>query len=54
MLRTKLSRHSLAFGMIVIASLLLYPAAEGEQTLLIYFLLALIFLAALIALAKDK
>ena len=32
MLQSKLSRHTLAFGIIVIASLLLYPVAEGGKT----------------------
>lgn len=52
MLQSKLSRHSLAFGLIVIASALLYPAAQGDKTSLIWLLLTLIVFAAFITL-KD-
>ncbi|MBT3190692.1 MAG: hypothetical protein HN736_14730 [Anaerolineae bacterium] len=53
MLQSKLSRHTLAFGIIVIASLLLYPVAEGGKTPLIYLLLILIVFAAFITLKKE-
>ncbi len=53
MLHSKLSRHSLAFGMIVIASFALYPAAQGEKTLIIWLLLALILSAAALTI-KEK
>ena len=54
MLHSKLSRHAFAFGLIVVASLTLYPAAKGEKTLIVYLLLALIIFAALLTLFKEK
>ena len=53
MLHSKLSRHTLAFGMIVIASFALYPAAHGNKTLLIWLLLALVLSAAVLTI-KEK
>ena len=53
MLHSKLSRYTLAFGIIVIASFALYPAAQGEKSLLIWLLLALIVSAATLTI-KEK
>jgi len=50
MLQSKLSRHSLSFGMIVIASALLYPAAQNGITAAIWLLTSLIVLAAILTL----
>ena len=48
--QSKLSRHTLAFGLIVTASLALYPAARSGMTWVIWGLLGLLVGAALIAL----
>ncbi|MBC8336947.1 MAG: hypothetical protein ISR59_10630 [Anaerolineales bacterium] len=53
MLQKKFSRQSLAFGLIVIASALLYNAAEWGNTFAIWILLSLIVLAAFITLMNK-
>lgn len=53
MLRSKLARHSLAFGLILFASFALYPAAQRGNDLLIRILLAIAAGAALLTLI-DK
>ncbi len=54
MLRTKLSRHTLAFGIITGASIALYFAAQAKSDLLIWGLLALVCAAALLAISEKK
>jgi glucan phosphoethanolaminetransferase (alkaline phosphatase superfamily) len=53
MLQSKLSRYTLALGIIVIASFALYPTTQGEKNLLVWLLLALILTAAAITI-KEK
>lgn len=54
MLRSKFSRHTFAFVLILIASFALYPAAQGESDLLIWTLLAFISAAALLTILKSS
>ncbi|NQU30031.1 MAG: hypothetical protein HQ525_05135 [Anaerolineae bacterium] len=53
MLQKKFSRQSLAFGLIVIASALIYNAAEAGTIYAIWILLSLIILAAFITLMNK-
>lgn len=53
MLRTKLSRHTLAFSLILGASIALYPAAQTKNDLLIWALLALIGSAAILTILPS-
>lgn len=53
MLRTKLSRHTLAFSLILGASITLYPAAQTKNDLLIWALLALIGSAAILTILPS-
>jgi hypothetical protein len=53
MLQSKASRHTFAFGIIVIASFALYPAAKGEKLFATWLLLALIVAAAILTLREK-
>jgi len=53
MLKKKFSRHSLAFGLIVIASALAYNAALWGNMVGIWICLSLIVLAAIITLKNE-
>lgn len=54
MLRTKLSRHTLAFALIVATSILLYPVAQSKNDLIIWILLALVSAAAILTILKAS
>ncbi len=54
MLRTKLSRHTIAFGLIVASSIALYPAAQAKSNLAIWTLLAIISAAAILTIQKES
>lgn len=51
MLREKSTRHGFAFVLIVLASALLYPAAGGGYTAVVWALLGMIAAANLLSLA---
>jgi len=53
MLRTKLSRHTLAFVLIVISSIALYAAAKAQNDPAIWTLLAIISAAAILTVQKE-
>lgn len=50
MLKTKLSRHTLAFFVIAIASALLYPVAQASLMPLVWVLVAVIVAANILTL----
>ena len=52
MLTNIFSRHLFSFICIVLASVLLYPAAQGEKTFLVWVLLSIILLAAVLTIKK--
>lgn len=54
MLQSKLSRYTLAFALIVAASVILYPAAQSKSELIIWILLALIIAAAILTILKES
>ena len=54
MLRTKLLRHTLAFSLILGASIALYPAAQAKNDLLVWGLLALIGIAATLTIFEKS
>jgi len=49
--KDKLTRHSIAFGLIVVASILLYLAAQAGSSVVIWVLLAFILAGDLLVLA---
>ncbi|NOY98673.1 MAG: hypothetical protein GXP40_05650 [Chloroflexi bacterium] len=53
MVKKKFTRHTLAFGLTVLASALLYPAAQAGWTPVVWLLLSLVAAAALLALATK-
>ena len=54
MLRSKLSRHTFSFLVIVIGSFGLYPAAQGENDLFVWALLIFIGAAAILTILKER
>jgi hypothetical protein len=53
MQQSKPTRHTLAFGIIVTASLALYPATKGDKIFIIWLLLALIVAATTLTLREK-
>jgi hypothetical protein len=53
MLKNKFNRHSTAFLITALASILLYPAAQAEQAYVILPLLGLVILAAVLTLSTK-
>ena len=50
MVKDKFTRHAIAFTGITIASVLLYPTAQANEPMLIWFFIGLVGLAAAITL----
>jgi len=52
MLKNKFNRHTTAFLMITMASILLYPVAQAGMASATWLLLGLVILAAILTLSK--